>query len=254
MDIARQAKVAALQTLQVCKSYFGLLSPDAFRFHKHCYICRQSSAAIVCEYCNKDIALPHFTTLGTDLLNTPTIRKHLVLPYYHELHAIGEYKGVLKQLINKLKFSNQMLACQVLHHFFEIYVLQRLRQVSELPDALVPIPLSKWRYAKRGYNQARELAKAISSETDIPILDALVKHTHTRAQSELSREQRLQNVEGVFSLAQVINCSHIALVDDVMTTGATINSACETIVKQYPEMKISVWVMALTPSPQSKKP
>jgi ComF family protein len=183
----------------------------------------------------------------------PSIAAHLVAPYYHHFYALGEYKGILKPLINRLKFGNNPLAAQVLGHFFMRVVYPRMSQFDELPDAIVPVPLSMWRYVSREYNQARLIARTISQLSSIPMLDCLVRVRHTQAQSQLDREQRLENISQAFSLSKAINCQHIALVDDVVTTGATINSACSSIVDRYPDIKISVWSMAVTPSP-SKTP
>jgi len=224
-----------------------------FKQHKHCYLCRQSSTSLICEPCLQDTALPHLPVPGFDLLMQPKFANHLVAPYYHHFFTLGEYSGILKPLINSLKFGNQPLAAEVLARFFMHTVYPRIAQCEDLPDAIVPIPLSKWRYVKRQYNQARLLAQSISTLSEIPMHDCLYRHKHTKAQSGLEREARLQNIHNAFRLHKDIPYRHIALLDDVVTTGATVNSACEPIVKQYPEIKISLWSMAVTPSEKSKK-
>jgi ComF family protein len=177
----------------------------------------------------------------------PSIAEHLVIPYYHHFYAVGEYKGILKPLINKLKFGGSPLAAQVLANFFMAVVYPRISQLDDEPDAIVPVPLSSWRYAGRGYNQARLLAQAIGLLSNLPTHDCLMRARHTVAQSSLDRVQRLDNLNNAFVLSRSIPYQHIAIVDDVVTTGATINSACKTIVETYPDIKISVWSMAVTP-------
>lgn len=221
--------------------------------HKHCYLCGQSAAELVCEYCRYDTVIPLLPVPGFDLLMRPNIAEHLVPPYYHHLYALGEYTGILKLLVNRLKFGNQPLAAEVLAGFFMQNVYPRISQLEELPEALVPLPLSKWRYVKRQYNQAQLLAESISRCSEIPIFDCLVRTKHTKAQSGLDREARLRNISHAFALNKAIEYSHIAVIDDVVTTGATINSACRSIVERYPDIQISVWSMAVTPSPTPSK-
>jgi ComF family protein len=219
--------------------------------HRNCYMCRQASSEIVCRACSIDTSLAHFSVPGFDLLQVPKISTHLVRPYYHHLYAIGEYEGVLKALINRLKFGKQAIAAQVLAHFFVQIVHHRIALLEELPEAIIPVPLSKWRYAHRGYNQARLLGQAISKLSDLPLFDCLTRDRHTKAQSSLDREARLHNIENAFKLTKVLPYQHIALIDDVVTTGATINSACKAIVEANPDIRISVWSMALTPPKQT---
>ncbi|MFC4698641.1 ComF family protein [Glaciecola siphonariae] len=220
--------------------------------HKHCYVCKQSSALLVCEYCRYDTSIAHFEVPGFDLLEKPSVSEHLVSPYYHHLYALGKYEGILKALINRLKFSKEPLAAQVLSRFFVDYIYPRMAHTSELPEVLVPVPLSKWRYAQRGYNQARLLAHALGKRCDLPVYDCVKRLRHTKAQSELNREQRLENIHDAFALCSSIEYKHIALVDDVVTTGATINSACKAIVASYPDITVSVWSMALSPPTRTK--
>lgn len=219
--------------------------------HKHCYICHQPSAEIVCDVCFTDTVFSHLPVPGFDLLQQPTIADHLVAPYYHHLYTIGHYRGILKPLINRLKFGNSPLAAQVLANFFMSVAYPRISQLDDLPDALVPIPLSLWRYVRREYNQARLLAQSLSHLSGIPVLDCITRSRHTQAQSQLARETRLENIKGAFVLSKAINVKHIALIDDVVTTGATVNSACQAVVESYPDITVSIWSMAITPFEQN---
>jgi ComF family protein len=215
--------------------------------HKHCYLCRQASLDIICSCCLSDTALPHFAVPGFDLIHHPSIVENIVYPYFNHLYALGEYKGILRQLITELKFANKPLCAEVLATLFVHFTYTRMSQLDDLPDALVPTPLSAWRYAQRGYNQARLLTQALSRFTDIPIIEPLKRARHTQAQSQLDKTDRLANMENAFCLVDDIDCDHIAVIDDVLTTGATVNSACKAIVSAYPDIRISVWSMAVTP-------
>lgn len=214
--------------------------------HKNCFLCHQSSAALVCEFCQKDISLPIFPSPAHNLLDYERVHKHLLPPSYVSLHALGEYKGIIAGLVSKLKFSGQVLAAKVLSDFFVRYLKDALILKQSIPDALVPIPLSKLRYAQREFNQAHELSVHLSKGFDIPICQALTRHKHTKQQSSLDKEQRLLNIQNAFDVSTSMPHNSIALVDDVITTGATINAACEAIQATHPDIEIHVWCMAVS--------
>lgn len=101
-------------------------------------------------------------------------------------------------------------------------------------DMIVPVPLSRKRKRKRGYNQSREIARGISSLTGIPVADNIVRRARfVESQTQKHRWQRLENVDGVFRLRDNahVDGKHILLVDDVVTTGATIISCANEICR-----------------------
>ncbi len=214
--------------------------------HTHCFVCRQSSHVLVCRYCQQDTPIPLFPVPGHNLLEYEAVYKHLAEPHYEGLFALGSYSGVLVGLINQLKFSGKPLAANVLSGFFYQYLHLRLLFTNNLPEALIPIPLSKFRYLKREYNQSRLLAEKLGEYFDIPVIDALARNRHTKQQAILGKEQRLINIENAFKLVTEITVSSVAVVDDVVTTGATVNAACKQIQLDYPDISIRVWCMAVT--------
>lgn len=122
-------------------------------------------------------------------------------------------------------------------------------------DLIAPVPLAPARLAERGYNQAWELVKALrrrcDQETRPPALsDALVRLLEAPAQHRLSREQRLRNLQGVFAAhpthAPHLRDRHVLLVDDVTTTGATLQAAAQALV-QAGAARVSALVFAHTP-------
>ena len=193
----------------------------------------------------KDTILPLFPSPGHNLLEHQLIYSNLVEPSYEALYALSEYSGIIIGLINKLKFGSQPLAAEVLAQFFQQYLQAKLEVSQAIPDLLIPIPLSRTRYISREYNQARLLCQALGKRFDIPICDALTRNKHTKQQSSLDRDERLLNIQSAFTLNSEITVESIAVVDDVVTTGATINEACKTIQASYPDLKISVWCMAV---------
>src|SRR5690606_37665602 len=101
-------------------------------------------------------------------------------------------------------------------------------------DVIVPVPLTGLRRRQRGYNQAALMARELSKALDIPAADALSRRGHAKPQAgPPSAEQRRRNVEGVFSVAKpdAIAGSHVLLIDDVATTGATISACAEVLLE-----------------------
>ena len=115
-------------------------------------------------------------------------------------------------------------------------------------DGIVPVPLTKDRFKARGYNQSEEIAKGISEITGLPIYNDLVKRTVFQgSQTRKSRWERNDNVEHVFTANKPIpaRLKHLLVVDDVVTTGATI-VACSSKLVQSDDIKISVLSLGLT--------
>lgn len=99
-------------------------------------------------------------------------------------------------------------------------------------NAILPVPLSRQRLFQRGFNQSRELAHAVSHHYRLPLLSFQdVMRRHHPAQSRLNKKSRLRNVRGVFHLPKPLNYPNILLIDDVVTTGATLNELAKTLKK-----------------------
>lgn len=115
-------------------------------------------------------------------------------------------------------------------------------------DAIVPLPLSKRKMRQRGYNQCDYIAKGLSRATGIPVIKNAVKRLKSNeTQTHKSRDERWQNVEGIFALsdATLIEGKHILLIDDILTTGATLAS-CAKSIQEGCQCKISIFTLAYT--------
>lgn len=118
-----------------------------------------------------------------------------------------------------------------------------------LPSLLLPVPLHTGRLRSRGYNQALELARPLGRRLGIPVRhDILRRVKRTRAQSELDAATRARNVRGAFELRRIPSQSHVALIDDVMTTGATLGECAQVLIDAGVE-RVDVWALARTPAP-----
>jgi ComF family protein len=143
--------------------------------------------------------------------------------------AVGEYEGALREVIHALKYARRQSLARPLAE----RIRQRAAELIENVEWVVPVPLHWRREYLRGFNQAREIARHLGP----PVVDALVRHRATRAQVELAADRRRANVEGAFRIRRGwfrplnVTGRRIALVDDVSTTGATLE-ACARVLKE----------------------
>ncbi|MFC1842319.1 ComF family protein [Candidatus Dependentiae bacterium] len=158
--------------------------------------------------------------------------------YKIKVFAISDYKNPIRSLI-LAKGSSDILSAQKLGEL--IWELTYLKNAEF--DYIVPIALHWRRYAQRGFNQASEIARAISKKSGKPVIDLLKRTKSTRRQSELVPSKRLLNVHDAFELdMQVLEKNlgkyknkKILLVDDLMTTGATLKSAAKVLIVLKPK-------------------
>lgn len=150
-----------------------------------------------------------------------------------------------QKLLHALKYRGQKELGDVLGLKFGA-ALKTDRQICSA-DYICPVPLHPRKERKRGYNQSYHIAKGLSQSLGIPVnRDNLYRETHTATQTRKSRWERWQNVEGIFAVREpeLFANKHLILVDDVITTGATIEACAAAILKQC-EAKISVLTLAI---------
>ncbi|MFA5349323.1 MAG: phosphoribosyltransferase family protein [Candidatus Paceibacterota bacterium] len=167
------------------------------------------------------------------------------IKYFDRLFFATVFKNqIVKKLIHSFKYppfikdlSDTLSDIMIIHLTF-------IGMKSQLSDfILVPIPISKKRMNYRGYNQAEELAKKLSLKLKLETRNILKKIKENSSQVDLDKEQRKNNVENVFSLMEDIKGKNILLIDDVFTTGATIDEAAK-ILKQNGANQIWAAVVA----------
>ena len=169
-------------------------------------------------------------------------------PPFATAFAPFEYAAPLDQLVMRLKFGRNLAAGRVLSQL----MLDALRaEPPPRPDALVPVPLHAARLRERGYNQALELARPLARALGIPLrIDLLERQRATAAQTDLDAAARRRNVRGAFGVAATAAVpAHIALVDDVMTTGTTLRECAKTLLRAG-VARVDVWVIARAPKPR----
>ena len=153
------------------------------------------------------------------------------------------YATPIDYLISKMKFQQQLSAAAILADLLQSELKEGVKSHG-FPDAFIPVPLYKTRLVERGFNQSLEIIKPLARSKNIPILlDTIERNKDTQAQTKLSKKDRKKNIAGCFSLMQKPVHSHIVIVDDVVTTGATTNELAK-VLKQNGVEKVGVWSLA----------
>ena len=164
-------------------------------------------------------------------------------PPLTETHAAFVYGFPLDRLVPRLKFHHDLAAGRLLSEL----MAEAFAGLPQ-PQALVPVPLHATRLRQRGYDQALELAKPLAQTLGIPLrAEALQRKRATAAQSELHADARQRNLRDAFALPPGHALpQHVALIDDVMTTGATLQAAARTLLRAG-VLRVDAWVCARVP-------
>ena len=156
------------------------------------------------------------------------------------VHAVFDYRFPLDRLLPRLKFHRDFAAGRVLAQCMG----ERLRACPR-PDAIVPVPLPRARLRERGSDPALELARPLARALRLPLrADLLQRRKATAAQSRLDAEARQRNLRDAFAVAaKAALPAHVVLVDDVMTTGATLQAAAHAL-REAGVRRVDAWVCA----------
>jgi ComF family protein len=150
------------------------------------------------------------------------------------------YAYPIDHLVRGLKFRGELACGRVLGEMFAARVLAR---AAALPELIIPVPLAQQRYHQRGFNQANELALPVRRATGIPVRnDLVVRHRETAAQAALDLESRRKNVRRAFSTLGPMPAQHIAILDDVVTTGSTVGEVAR-VLRSAGVQRIEVWAI-----------
>ncbi len=166
--------------------------------------------------------------------------------YAHTLVA-SSYELPLDQLVLRLKFGQQLAYAGLMAQLLRDAVLRQ--RGYRLPDLLCPVPLGARRLAERGYNQALEIARPLARQLGVPLAPRLLQRVReTAPQSLVTPAARQHNLAGAFALSQpaLVQGRHIGLVDDVMTSGSTLQELA-ALLRRYGASRVSNLVFARTP-------
>lgn len=209
-----------------------------------CFLCGATSRnGMWCAAC--DTNLPYLTLACCPICALPTpggtTCGHCLLqiPHFNRTVAVFAYTFPLNKLVQALKHHEKLVLANDLAE-------KLIQRVAVRPDCLVAMPLHPLRLRARGFNQSLELARHAGRKMKIPLLqDACQRRRDTPPQTALSRKERGQNVQQAFLCTQDFSGKHVAIVDDVMTSGASLNEMARTL-RQAGACEISAWVIART--------
>ncbi len=168
-------------------------------------------------------------------------------PAYERAFVVARYEGDFRALIHTFKYRDGLWLCEDLVRFLYAAYLGRLQPLGIRPEVVVPVPMQPKKRRKRGYNQAELLARGLAKELQIPCRSRLLRRVATGvvSQTRLNRRQRLANALAAYRVRspQQLEGKTVLLVDDVMTTGATVD-ACARLLRDAGAEKVYVLVLA----------
>ncbi len=164
-------------------------------------------------------------------------------PSYDRLQAGFRYEAPLDQLITGLKYAQRLSYGRVLG----LLLAERIDLGEGPPQMLLPAPLHRRRLRERGFNQSAELTRTLAHELTLPwSTDALTRIRHTEPQAGLDRRARRRNLRRAFRWQGPGDLEHVAVIDDVVTTGTTAEEMARTL-KRAGIGRVEIWAVARTP-------
>lgn len=230
-----------MKKMKLYKDIFQLFFPDV------CLSCKSQlskNETVICTKCRHDFLLTNSTDKPENIIEKSfygrvKIEEATALFYFHK-------KGQIQQLIHELKYRGHQEIGILFGNWLgnELIESNRFKNI----DCIVPVPLHRKKFIKRGYNQLTKFGNSLSSILKLPYIEnKLSKIETTETQTHKSKIARWKNVKEQFHLtdATFFENKHILLIDDVITTGATIE-ACSNELLKSKNVKISIAVMAYT--------
>lgn len=201
-----------------------------FFYPPYCYICDNRLSGreeVICEKCWRNIEINCSAT------NTNNIFE------FNKFSWLYDFNNNILELIHLLKYSG----ITKLSKQFVNRVSDKIKNNDfyKNMDFIIPVPLHKARFRERGYNQSNLIANELSEILSIPVKKNLIRIRNNKSQTGLSREERIKNVLNIFKVkeAEELRDKNIILVDDILTTGATLNE-CTRVLKKSGSGKINV--------------
>ncbi|MCA0418206.1 MAG: ComF family protein [Proteobacteria bacterium] len=193
-----------------------------------CPACWRGIGFIERPYCER-LGTPFPVDLGAGLLSPAAIADP---PVFARARAVCRFEGTARELVHRLKYGDRVELSLTLGRM----MAQAGRELAAEADLILPVPLHRTRLWRRRFNQAAALARTVSRETGLPLVTtALTRIRRTRQQVGLTRAQRADNLQGAFQVSAaargLVEGRRVLLVDDVLTTGATVNAASRALLR-----------------------
>jgi ComF family protein len=217
-----------------------VLCGDPTRRHRNLCLYCESQLPILTHRCHRCAQKLVFS--GNNINNCGGCLKNP--PAFDRTFALFPYHSLIAHLIVGLKFHHQLHYAKLLGELMTQKIGQEWYVDQRLPDLIIPIPLHTARLKERGFNQAVEIARPIAKSFTIPLdLHGTFRNKKTAAQSGLVARERRFNIANAFSLRRHYGGLSVAVVDDVITTGSTMEEFCG-LLKRAGAKHIDVWCCA----------
>lgn len=222
---------------------------QSWLFPAHCRLCLAptGTGTALCAACHDDLPWPGASCprcaapLGNTTRGGYCGRCQRRPPAYGSTTAALRYGPPADYLIQRLKFAGELALAPLLGGLLAARLAAR---TNPLPQLLIPVPLHRSRLRERGFNQATEIARVLARRLRIPLDRRLCERQRaTEAQSLLPVKVRHWNVRNAFAMPGTTRARHVAIVDDVMTTGHTVNELARVLRRGGIET-VEVWVIA----------
>lgn len=189
-----------------------------------------------CPHCGLPVAGSRTQACGRCTSHPP--------PFTHTLAPL-RYEAPIDRLVGALKFHQQLNLASPLGRLF----CRQLPRCHPMPDTILPVPLHPQRLRERGFNQSLELARAVAAGLGLPLTHRGCRRViATPPQSGLDQRGRMKNLRKAFVAGTGVEGLHIALFDDVITTGATVTAVSQALLRAGAK-RVDVWALARTPLP-----
>jgi ComF family protein len=214
-------------------------------FAQRCLLCGAASDRDLCPPCHD--SLPHLRSHHCIVCALPLATAGVCgaclsnPPAFDRTIAAASYAFPIDALLHSLKYESKLVLAAVLADLLTARI-----SPEGLPDFILAMPLHPAKLRERGFNQALEIARRISKTTGVELLPLASRRINdTRSQTGLPWKEREKNIRGAFTCDTDMSGKRIAIVDDVMTTGATINELAKALRKGEAG-HVSAWVVART--------
>lgn len=212
----------------------GLFDPLlSFIFPALCAVCGTpltDSQIYICDACSSQLTL-------LDARYIRALKEEIQIHYFDELFIVYEFDSIFQTLIHLLKYQRFMGISALFADALKTIINQQYNFVSA-------VPLNVVRMRERGYNQSALIAENFASKCALPFTPNLLERTrNTPSQTKLNREQRIKNMQDAFTCRKDLSGQKILLIDDVITTGSTLN-ACAQVLKAAGAKRVDIGALA----------
>lgn len=220
-------------------------------FRPYCVLClAPTSSRSLCDDCFTD--LPWLSSKQCSICALPLEVSDAVCggclqnpPAFNQCKALFRYGSPIDMMISQFKYQGDLAVGELLSDILTLHLPFK----NSLPDFLIPMPLHASRLQERGFNQASILANALSTVLHVPVDHHICKRVRATAhQMGLNAGVRKKNLRHAFACSELVKDKSVAIVDDVVTTGATVNELASTL-RRAGARHIDVWCLARTPTP-----